>query len=314
MLLCLTLSSFSAWGRDGHGIVGSVAQQFLTPKAQKKVDSLLAKGETLASVSTWADAVRKDPEFAYTKVLHYAPTGYTKKGETCGFNDQRDCPDGKCIVGAIGTFTDKFKCPAKAKPSIASFFRRQRPQRRRRRPDPTKRPQVKPTEGKEASPYEALKFVVHFVGDIAQPLHMCHRDRGGNEFMVNWKGQQVKFHAAWDSQLVEQRVEDVSGSNEKYVDYLVESLTTGQFKENAASWIANTDLTSKTPSGNSKTVVQWGMDSEKLNCEVVWGPVDDNQSQDISGDYYKSLAPIIDMQLAKAGYRLANWLNLAFDC
>src|SRR5690606_5001505 len=50
---------------------------------------------------------------------------------------------------------------------------------------------------------EALKFVVHFVGDVHQPLHAGHRDdRGGNRFQVNLRGEGTNLHAVWDHHLL----------------------------------------------------------------------------------------------------------------
>ena len=51
----------------------------------------------------------------------------------------------------------------------------------------------------------ALRFIVHLVGDLHQPLHVgkcC--DRGGNDVKVNWFGKPTNLHAVWDSQLVDE--------------------------------------------------------------------------------------------------------------
>ena len=83
----------------------------------------------------------------------------------CVFEHSRDCRGEDCVVGAIerwrGVLADK------ARP--------------------------------RAERAEALKFVVHFVGDVHQPLHAGHRgDKGGNDFQVNLRGEGTNLHAVWD--------------------------------------------------------------------------------------------------------------------
>ena len=53
---------------------------------------------------------------------------------------------------------------------------------------------------------EALKFLVHFVGDLHQPMHLGRAtDRGGNSVMLTWFGSQVNLHALWDSYLIDRQ-------------------------------------------------------------------------------------------------------------
>ncbi len=50
----------------------------------------------------------------------------------------------------------------------------------------------------------ALKFLVHFIGDLHQPLHVGRGcDRGGNQIKVEWFGETVSFHNVWDEKLIE---------------------------------------------------------------------------------------------------------------
>ena len=54
----------------------------------------------------------------------------------------------------------------------------------------------------------ALRFVVHLVGDIHQPLHAGHRkDRGGNEIHVKFQGRKVRLHKLWDTSLIKSELE-----------------------------------------------------------------------------------------------------------
>jgi hypothetical protein len=84
-----------SWGVQGHQVVATIAWQELSPLARAQAVRLLAlePGQTLPSVSTWADEQR-GPATAPWHYLNF-PRG------TCQFDAQRDCPDGQCVLGAI---------------------------------------------------------------------------------------------------------------------------------------------------------------------------------------------------------------------
>ena len=150
--LLLLAPAALAWSGLGHRMVGELAERHLTPTARAHIDQLLA-GEpdpTLGGVATWADDMRNaDPErFKQTSRWHYinTPPG------TCNYDATRDCPDGNCVVAAI----------EKQRAILAD----------RRQPLAARR--------------DALKFLVHFVGDVHQPLHATnHTDKGGNDFQIS---------------------------------------------------------------------------------------------------------------------------------
>jgi nuclease S1 len=155
-----------AFSGPGHRIVGELAEAQLSEPVRAKVQALLA-GEavpTLAGVSTWADEVRAgdDPRFEGTARWHYINF---PREDACRYVPERDCPDGACIVGALDR-----------QAAILGDRRRGTQERR-----------------------EALKWVVHLVGDIHQPLHAGFGDdRGGNLFQLNYIGQGTNLHAVWD--------------------------------------------------------------------------------------------------------------------
>ncbi len=152
VLASLVPASAFAWAQLGHRMVGDLASTRLTPQAKAQVAQLLA-GEidpTLGGVGSWADDLRStDPErFKATSRWHYIDS----KDGGCGFVLPRDCPDGNCIVSAI-----------EAQRRILADRRQSTAARR-----------------------DALKFVVHLVGDVHQPLHADnHPDAGGNQFQVS---------------------------------------------------------------------------------------------------------------------------------
>lgn len=157
------------WGREGHRIIGLLAESGLSPAARAEVRRLLA-GEpepSLAGVSTWADEVRERPEWRHTTPWHWVNL---PRANPCGFVPARDCPEGNCIVGAI-----------RAQFEVLGD---------RRRPDAERR--------------VALKFLVHFVGDLHQPFHAGFGfDRGGNTHQLRFDRQGWNLHALWDSAMVQ---------------------------------------------------------------------------------------------------------------
>ncbi len=93
---------------------------------------------------------------------------YVNLPRGCGFDAARDCPDGQCVVGAIEA------------------------QRR-----------VLVSAAPSAERLQALKYLVHFVADVHQPLHAGHADdRGGNTFQIQLHGRGTNLHALWDSGLL----------------------------------------------------------------------------------------------------------------
>jgi hypothetical protein len=151
-----------AWGTQGHQVVAELAFNTLTPKARFEVTQLLAlePGETLASISMWADE-RKSPA---TSAWHYV----NFPRDTCQFETERDCPDGQCVVAALER-------------QLAVLASSPTPERR----------------------LKALKYVVHLVGDLHQPLHAGYQDdRGGNSYTLQAFMQARNLHALWDGGLV----------------------------------------------------------------------------------------------------------------
>ena len=93
-MLLLTASPSYGWGREGHQLIARLAASQLSPKTKSAVSALLDPGETLESVSTWADEIRpKRPE---TSTWHYINIPVTAKGDW-----RRYCPDTDCVVSIV---------------------------------------------------------------------------------------------------------------------------------------------------------------------------------------------------------------------
>ena len=168
LLALLPAAPAAAWGFDGHRIIGHLAEARLGPEARAEVARLLA-GEadpSLAGVATWADEVRDQPEWRHTGRWHWVNL---PRENPCTYAPERDCPDGDCVVGAI-----------RGQLAVLADRRRPLPERR-----------------------AALKFVVHFVGDVHQPFHAGFGfDRGGNTTQLRFDRQGWNLHSLWDSAMV----------------------------------------------------------------------------------------------------------------
>src|SRR6516225_2675402 len=191
-LLAAPLNAF-AWGYEGHRIIAEIAEQFLAPQTAHQVRELLAIDNvtTLADVSTWADEIRlQRPE---TGPWHYVNIPITlPAGEPAEYDAARDCPQDACVVAKIEQFEHVLKD-------------RQLPERQR---------------------LEALKYIVHFVGDAHQPLHVSNNhDRGGNDDPVIFMGLPTNLHAVWDSGII---APAIKGNERAYALQLVQHITEEQ--------------------------------------------------------------------------------------
>jgi len=186
-LVCLPQAR--AWGNKGHRIVAQIAEERLSPLTRAEVQRLLLDGKySLADISSCADVVRDQrpghlrPEDEYCRDLAGPLTGDTGPWHYIDLpvsnyehSIARYCPDGNCIVAKIEGFARKLA-----------------------------------TASSDAERRQALVFLVHFLGDIHQPLHCSERacDRGGNSERVNFPfpGQDrpnVSLHHVWDIDLLD---------------------------------------------------------------------------------------------------------------
>jgi hypothetical protein len=243
-----------AWGGKGHRIVALLAEAELSPAARAEVARLLA-GEaepTLPGVANWADDLRDtDPlRGRQTARWHFInfPPG------KCQYAPPRDCPDGQCVIAGINRH-------------FLALSDRKRPDAERR---------------------EALKFLVHFVGDVHQPLHASDKpDKGGNEFQVSYRGEGWNLHSTWDTLILRER--DLSA--DRYATLLR----------------AQTPLP-RDPTLRSQTpAMDWALESCLLGTQGKLYP----PKHVIDDVYLDGHRPLVEQQLRRAGSRLAAMLNYA---
>jgi hypothetical protein len=262
----LSSIELTAWGAQGHRLVGLVAAERLTPVATQNVAWLL-DGQTLADVSSWADTLTSDQvQTSYWHYLNIPP-------DARNYDRDRDCPRQPGVEA--GSRNDRWRdCVVDR---IAYWEERLGDARLDR-----------------ADRATALKYVVHFIGDLHQPFHALGVGRGGNDVKVRVFGQAncgndparpiaCNLHSVWDSRLIARRaLEDRS--------YIAELKS-----------VINKKGLGSLPVG---TPAQWAEQSFRLAKEGLVAP-----DTNIDEGYYGRHITVIDERLALAGVRLAADLN-----
>ncbi|KAI0086448.1 nuclease Le1 [Irpex rosettiformis] len=298
----------AAWGALGHQTVGYVAQSFLAPKALSFVQSSLGStyNESLGPAATWADEVRSETAYKWSAPLHFVDAN-DDPPSSCSVQETRDCSSG-CILTAIANYTTRV-----AETSLSATQRQ-----------------------------EALKFLDHFLGDIGQPLHVEAEEVGGNDISAKCGSSSTNLHAAWDTGILTKNVDaNHGGEATTYASYLVTEIKTGSFNSLTSNWLSCTDITEPVNNKRSglaakevtvehdirgflESRVKRAIAVTPLECPLVWAR--ESNAFDCStvfpfsagddactGTYYSNAVPVIELQLAKQGYRLAAWLNTIFD-
>ena len=244
LAMCFTLilgsSVAHAWGAQGHQVIAGLALAQLTPKARAGVDRLLAQepGETLMSISTWADE-RKNPTTARWHYVNFPR-------DSCTFDVARDCPDGQCLVAAI-------ERQAAVLASSAADDKR----------------------------LNALKYVVHLVGDVYQPLHAGYLDdRGGNTYQLQAFMRGSNLHALWDSGIIKNMNEDTDAMTNRLLK-LGTAFTNQRFS---------------------------AVQAAEQFCQIV-GMTGFYPERRVGQDYIDRFTPVLEQQLSAAGVGLAGLLN-----
>src|SRR5579863_880979 len=175
----LVPSTLFGWGPEGHEIVAALAQARLSDRAKIRIQSLIGD-RSLASIANWADEIRPQRDETYNWHFVDIPK------DAPGFSDGRDCflPNS----GHKDAATDHHNCVV----DRIEIFEHVLADRNA------------PREGR----VEALKFLVHFVGDIHQPFHGIGEAAGGNQIAITEFGSaecgrySCNLHRAWDSGLI----------------------------------------------------------------------------------------------------------------
>lgn len=245
---CFSLASSQAlaWGQIGHRITGKIAEDYLSESARTAVRALLPN-ESLAEASSYADEQRSNPAEFWQKVAgpyHYVTVPKGKHYHDVGAPEEGDS------VTALAMFRETLK-------------------------------------NKDASIEDkqlALRFIVHIIGDLHQPLHAGDgTDRGGNDVKVRFFWQDSNLHRVWDSQMLDRR----QLSYTEWSEWLGQKISEEQVEQ---WWEADP--------------VVWITESTKIRDTIY--PEDANN---MSWNYLYDNIPIASQRLQQAGIRIAAYLN-----
>ncbi|MCJ1414904.1 hypothetical protein MMC32_001234 [Xylographa parallela] len=272
--LLAVLPNAYAWGELGHMAIAYVAQNFLTAKTVTYCQKILNDTSTsyLASVAPWADSYRETTAGAFSEPFHFIDA-LDNPPTTCDVEYSRDCGTAGCVVSAINNYTAR----------------------------------VQNTKLSSTDINQALMFIVHFVGDIHQPLHDENYDLGGNEVSVTFAGTTTNLHAVWDTSIPQKYAGSATLAHAKtWATTLTADIKTGAYKNLTSGWLEGINLNDPVT-----TATGWASEANAIVCTTVvpngWSAV---AGKDLSTTYYTSVLPTIQLQHATAGYRLAAWLNL----
>jgi nuclease S1 len=142
---------------------------------------------------------------------------------------------------------------------------------------------------------EALKFLIHFVQDMHQPVHVGHRDdRGGNDLQVQFFDQGSNLHSVWDSGLLSQ----AKHSESEWVEILSKAIT----PEQAEAW-------------SKGTPADWATESLEIAKQAYKNPPENSELKKgakLGQAYLDANLPFAEKRLEMAGVRLAWILNTTF--
>jgi hypothetical protein len=241
-----------AWGHEGHKIIADVATHYLTPKARIKVEKYLKElhVNSLADIANWADEYRHN--HPETGPWHYVDIPLDAKK----YDPAKYCKGGDCVIGAIKKYEVRLSDKVYSDSARAV----------------------------------ALKFLVHFIADLHQPLHAAdNKDRGGNDVHVIFMGDVTNLHRVWDYGIIDKTGMDAT----QYANYLISNYAHKK----------SVDI-NKIQKGS---IVEWAMESHKMAVQYAYG--DKPKDNLLTKKYYKKCKPIVDQQLFDAGVRLATVLN-----
>jgi hypothetical protein len=253
IVLCLSFvvlhycdASALGWGGDGHQIISLIAETRLTPQAQAAIHDLLDGADISdAEICSWADEIRRQRRD--TAPWHYVNIPI----EADGFDPERDGNGGNNVIYRVEYFEKVLADP----------------------------------QADKATRAEALKFLVHFVADLHQPLHCADRngDKGGNTRLVFFleRRRAVNLHQTWDTLILL----NIKGRT-RVADY-ADGLTANLQEVDVAKW-------------SQGRPIDWGNESHRLCAEYVYAGIPaDGDPPRIDGRYIDRAAPVIDRQLAR---------------
>lgn len=254
-----------AWGKTGHRVVAAIAETELSGLARANIEQILGYGEGLEEAATWPDDMRSDPSPLWQKQA--SPWHYvTLNGTTYDHAP----PEGDAIE-ALARFGKTLQDP----------------------------------NASRADKQMALRFIVHLVGDLHQPLHAgkcC--DRGANDVKVTWFGKPTNLHAVWDSSIVDEEQLSFSELATKLERHISPADVIAWSDVNPLDWVSESAGYRDKLYPTAADMPKQAKGKKRRKHEVVL--------PDLSYSYVYRFTPLMEQRLSQGGVRLAAYLNALF--
>ncbi len=250
-MLCLP-SPGLAWGKLGHRVIGKLAEERISGKTRAEIALILGE-ENLAEASTWPDEQRSNPVVFWQKEA--GPYHYVTIPVGLTYEDVGPPVEGDAL-SALARFAATVRDPKAAQQDRAL----------------------------------ALRFIIHIVGDVHQPLHAGRgTDRGGNDVEVRWFGEASNLHSVWDSRMIESRSLSYSEYEARLARQIEPSQTIAWWEPDPAVWVA-----------------------ESVQLRETIYPDRSSEGSNLGYSYqYRHLATA-EQRLQQGGVRLAAYLDWLF--
>jgi len=279
-ILVLTLACLipfaGGWGRKGHSVIAHIAYLELTPEAKARVDAIMGD-QTIQETASWADGVRgRGRLYPETGPLHYANLAPYAPS----YDHAAERPEAGNVVDGVVDYALQIEDP-----DLSDELRR-----------------------------HAMMFMVHFAGDLHQPLHAGNADdRGGNDIDINWFDGERRLHSIWDSGIIDATTQDPWPL---MADRLYKEIS----DEDRMAWtITDPDTVDRSNEDDAalltKAVGRWVLESRRYANDFAYaaqGFHDGKAFEDgteLGQRYATHCEPVINLRLKQAGVRLGHVLN-----
>lgn len=249
-ILCIIIwQPVKAYDKTGHRIVAQIATNNLTAKARTEIEKVLGKNG-LVYYANWPDEIRSNPAYNYTTRWHFYNIDKDLTAEELDGEYNNALSSKNNLLFAIDSLTSVLK--------------------------------------KNKKDSLALRFLVHLIGDLHQPLHLGKEaDLGGNRIRIKWFNDSINLHSLWDTYMV--NIEQMS-----YTEYATYLSDAGNFKQ------------LKSESTDVKSAFKR---SYLLSRRVYNYPYDGKNAY----GYYYNFSGDVKELLTRGGCLLANILNTIYS-
>ncbi|CAF3975488.1 unnamed protein product, partial [Rotaria sordida] len=235
LILYAVTSYVQGWGNIGHSLVAHLAQSQLNERTLQWMRTHLASD--MSEIAFWADTIHNSNtnilgsrRWQWSRPLHYINT----PSWNCNYVHERDCIDDRCTHGALKNYSTRLMTYENNVRHQQDFF-----------------------------------FLVHFVGDVHQPLHVAFDDdAGGNSVDVRFMNTSTNLHSLWDTGILTFRLRNTFQSNiNSYYDYLY------------------LKMLNQTSEINDDSFLQWITESLDIKQELCTGNFDIHSESDNGGEF-----------------------------